>query len=148
MSVGETSGPIHPVPTRRSGLRYQFYDKHHGRGAPDAARWLPSLGHDEEESLSPSTPRTGTIADERGWLYGVCPRDNAGEIPDLGIWEEKVAEFPFARPEETWHGYPLWPLSAEGPATRRGEKARTVEGRLLADGGSRHDHPPREETLV
>ncbi len=37
MSIGETSGPIHPVLTRRSGYRYLFYDKHHGRGAPDAA---------------------------------------------------------------------------------------------------------------
>ena len=48
MSIGETSGPIHPVPTRRSEYRYLFYDKHHGRGGPDAAQWLPSLSQDEE----------------------------------------------------------------------------------------------------
>ena len=125
MSVGETSGPIHPIPTRRSGYRYQFYDKHHGRGArrSDAARWLPSLSRQEEFAVF-DTADWHEIADERGWLYGVRAKDAAGVIPDLGTRGEQIAEFPFARPNETWHGYPLWPLSEEGPANRRGEKAR------------------------
>jgi hypothetical protein len=123
MSVGETSGPIHPIPTRRNGYRYQFYDKHHGRGASDAARWLPELSQDEEFAVF-DVADWNEIADERGYLYGIRPRDAAGEFPDLGVWGEQVAEFPSARPNETWHGYPLWPLSEGGPANRKGEKAR------------------------
>src|SRR5437016_1851091 len=88
MSVGETSGPIHHVPTRRSGYHYQFYDKHHGRGAPDVARWLPSMSHDEEFTVF-DTADLHDISDERGWIYGVRPRDGAGEIPDLGTWGQQ-----------------------------------------------------------
>ena len=130
MSTGETSGPIHPVATRVSGYRYQFYDKHHGRGAPDVARWLPEMSQDEEFAVFDTADANG-ISDERGWLYGVRPRDDDGEIPDLGTWGQQVAEFPYARPNETWHGYPLWPLVEAGPENRKGEKSRPSKGVFL-----------------
>jgi hypothetical protein len=140
MSVGETSGPIHPVPTQRSGYRYQFYDKHHGRGAPDAARWLPSTSEDEEFAVFDAAD-LGEISDERGWLYGVRPRSDGGVIPDLGTWGQQIAEFPFARPNETWHGYPQWPLVEAGPQNRKGEKSRptkVVFRRMVAAGMLTH----------
>ncbi len=37
------------------------------------------------------------LSDERGWLYGILPRDEAGHIPDLGTWGQQIAEFPLAR---------------------------------------------------
>jgi hypothetical protein len=131
MSVGETSGPIHPDPTRSERRRqYQFYNKHH-RGRPsDAAQWEPGVSREEEFTVFDDAD-WHEIADERGWLYGVRRRDAMGEIPDLGMRGEQVAEFPFARPTETWHGYPLWPLSEEGPANRRGEQARPSKGVFL-----------------
>ncbi len=39
MSVGGEGGHLHPVPTRRRGFHYFFYDKHHGWAGPEAARW-------------------------------------------------------------------------------------------------------------
>jgi hypothetical protein len=123
MSVGESSGPVHPVPTRRSGYRYQFHDKHHGRGGPDAARWLPSLSREVEFAIF-DTADLIELSDEHGRLYGIGPRGEAGDIPDLGTWGEQVAEFPYARPNEAWHGYPVWPLVEHGPENRRGEKSR------------------------
>lgn len=102
---------------------YQFYDKHHGRGAPDVARWLREMSEDEEFAVF-DTADANEISDERGWLYGVRPRDAEGDIPDLGTWGQQIAEFPHARPNETWHGYPLWPLVEAGPENRKGEKSR------------------------
>ena len=72
MSIGETSGPIHSVPTRRSGYLYLFYDKHHGRGGPEAAQWLPSLSLDDEFDVFDVADRDD-LSDERGWLYGMQP---------------------------------------------------------------------------
>ena len=123
MSIGETSGPIHRVPTRRSGYLYLFYDKHHGRGGPEAAQWLPSLSRDDEFAVFDVADRDD-LSDERGWLYGMRPRDEAGHIPDLGTWGQQIAEFPLARSNDPWHGYPLWPLGEEGPENRKGEKGR------------------------
>jgi hypothetical protein len=123
MSVGETSGPIHPITTERSGYRYLFYDKHHGRGGPDASQWLEGLSKDDEFGVFDVADQHD-LADERGWLYGTRPRHVAGHIPDLGTWGQQIAEFPLARSSEPWHGYPLWPLVEEGPDNRKGEKAR------------------------
>ncbi len=111
MSVGESSGPIHPVPTRRSGYRYLFYDKHHGRGGPDAAQWLPTLSHDEE-FLVFDIADFHDLSDERGCLYGVQFRTH-GVIPRLGTGGEQIAEYPRARANEPWHGYPVWPVSGQ-----------------------------------
>ncbi len=130
MSFGESSGPIHPVPTRRSGYRYLFYDKHHGRGGPDAAQWLPNLSRDDEFTVFDMADRD-EISDERDWLYGMLPRHAEGYILDLGTWGQQVAEFPPARANDAWHGYPLWPLGEEGPANRKGEKGRPSKSVFL-----------------
>ena len=122
MPIGEDSGPIHPKPTRRSGYRYFFYAKHHGQGGPDAAQWLPTLSHDEEFSVF-NEADFHDLVDERGWLYGVRV-DTDGEVLDVGTVGQQVAAFPYARPNEAWHGYPLWPLREAGPNNRRGEKNR------------------------
>jgi hypothetical protein len=121
MATGETSGPIHPVATQRSRYRYFFYEKHHGADQR-AAQWLPDLSHDEEFAIFDMAD-LNDLSDERGWLYGI--RRGAGsEVLDLGTWGQQVAEFPFARPDEPWHGYPLWPLKEQGPPNRKGEKHR------------------------
>ena len=129
MSVGETSGPIHPVPTRRSGYRYLFYVKHHG-GDSRAAQWLPSMSHEEEFGVFDAADQN-EISDEREWLYGIRPRDEAGLIPDLGTWEQQIAEFPRARPNEAWHGYPLLALSDAAPDNRKREKCRPSKAVFL-----------------
>ena len=119
MSIGETAGPIHPIPTRRSSHVYLFYVKHHG-GALNASQW--SVDREEEFAVFDSADQHD-FSDERGWLYGIG-RDAEGEIQDLGIWGQQVAEFPFARPDERWHGYPHWPLKEFGPQNRKGERCR------------------------
>jgi hypothetical protein len=121
MATGEMSGPIHPVPTQKSGYRYLFYDKHHGADQR-AAQWLPGLSHDDEFAIFDVADLHG-LSDERGWLYGLR-RSADGEILDLGTWGQQVAEFPFARSGAPWHGYPLWPLKEQGPPNRKGEKHR------------------------
>ena len=126
MAVGESSGPEHPIPTRRSGYRYFFYDKHHGKGSADSARWHPDLSQDEEFAVFDDAD-FHDVSDERGWLYGLG-RDGEGNVRDLGTWGQQVAEFPFARPPEPWHGYPLWPLSEAGPQNRKGEVSRPPKG--------------------
>jgi hypothetical protein len=105
-------------------------DKHHGRGAKDAAQWLEEMTQQDEFDVFDMADRH-EIADERGWLYGVRPRDESGKIPDLGTWGQQVAEFPYARPDETWHGYPLWPLGEAAPENRKGEKGRPSKAVFL-----------------
>lgn len=126
MSTGESAGPIHPVPTR-NGKRYLFSGKHHG-GDRNAAQWLPTLSHDEEFTVF-DTADFHDISDE-GWLYGVRigPR---GDVLELGTWGQQIAEFPFARDNEAWHGYPLWPLKVAGPPNRKGEKHRPAKNVFL-----------------
>jgi hypothetical protein len=126
MSFGGVSGAVHPEATRRSGYRYQFYNKHHGRGSLDAAQWLPALSREEEFAVF-DTADMNELSDERGWFYGIRPRNESGDIPDLGTWGQQLAEFPFARPNEAWHGYPLWPLVEEGPQNRGGEQSRPAK---------------------
>jgi hypothetical protein len=121
MATGETSNPIHPVPTRRSGYRYLFSDRHHGHDAR-ASRWDPEMSREEEFAVF-DTADFHDLTDDRGRLYGVR-NDPDGRILQLGVWGEQVAEFPFARENEPWHGYPLWPLKEAGPPGRRGEEHR------------------------
>ncbi len=119
MSIVESSGPIHPQPTRRSSYRYLFYNKHHGYD-DRASRW--TLSQDEEFAVF-DTADFHDLSDDRGWLYGVRPHIG-GRIPELGTEGQQLAEFPSARDNEPWHGYPLWPLKDKGPENRRGEKRR------------------------
>jgi hypothetical protein len=63
------------------------------------------------------------LADEDGNLYGIL-REGGEGLRYLGTWQQQIAEFPFAREGNPWHGYPLWPLKGLGPENRRGEKFR------------------------
>jgi hypothetical protein len=116
MATGETPGPVHPVPTQRSGYRYFFYDKHHGRDR-SAAQWRPDVTHEQEFNLFDAADFHESF-DDRGWLYGIG-RDEEGEVIELGTWGQWLAEFPFARPGELWHGYPMWPVNEAAPPNRR-----------------------------
>jgi len=122
MSIGETSGPIHPVPTRRSGYLYLFYNKHHGRGGHEAAQWLPSLSRDDEFAVFDVADRDD-LSDERGWLYGIRPRDEAAHIPDLGTWGQQIAEFPLARSNDPGTDIRSGPWARKGPRIERVRKA-------------------------
>jgi hypothetical protein len=121
MATGETAGPVHPVPTQRSGFHYQFHVKHHG-GDKRAARWNPNLSQEAEFGVF-DTADLHDLSDERGGLYGLG-RNAEGEVLELGVWEEQVAEFPHARPGESWHGYPIWPLNKAAPSNRRKQEYR------------------------
>jgi hypothetical protein len=128
MATGDDSGPIHPVPTRRSGYRYQSYKIHHGRGGRDDAQWLPTLSHDEEFAVFDTADFHEISAERR--LYGVLTGPEGGVL-GLGTWGQQVAEFPYARPNQSWHGYPLWPLKEAGPPNRRDEKHRPPKAVFL-----------------
>src|SRR3954467_15337973 len=91
---------IHPTPTQRSGLQYQFTPKHHG-GDKTASRWREELTREAEFGVFDLADMR-EVADERGCLYGVL-RDGSGLLVYLGTWTQQIAEFPFARPGEIWH---------------------------------------------
>lgn len=135
MSTGETAGPEHPALTRRSRYRYLFHSKHHGRGPRDAARWSLDLSRDEEFGIFDAAD-AHELTDERGNLFGLRLGPD-GEVLDLGTRSQLVAEFPHARPNQPWHGYPLWPLGTAGPPNRGGQQARpskAVFDRMEAEG--------------
>jgi hypothetical protein len=115
---------VHDRTTDRSHYQYQFTPKHHGAGG-DAAQWLPSLTLQEEFAVFNSADQH-ELSDDVGRLYGVLPNGEDG-LRDLGTWNQQVAEFPFAREGEVWHGYPLWPLNELAPQTRQGEKYRPAK---------------------
>ena len=125
MSIGEGSGRIHPIPTRKYEYRYLFSDKHHGRGGFKAAQWLPALSDDEEFSVFDEAVFHG-ISDQYGRLYGVRITTNQ-KVLYVGTLGQQIAEFPHARPGEPWHGYPLWPLKEAGPANMQGENRRPLK---------------------
>jgi hypothetical protein len=68
------------------------------------------------------------LFDEQGRIYGLRARNETGNIPDLETWGEQIAEFPRARPNEVWHGYPVWSLAEDGPENRREERCRPSKG--------------------
>jgi hypothetical protein len=110
MSVGGEPGHLHTEVSERSGFRYFFYDKHHGRGGPEVAQWATDVSNDEEFGIFDQAD-LHEIRDNRGNLYGlrVVPGP-AGEILYLGTLRQQVAKFPIAREGTPWHGYPLAPL--------------------------------------
>ncbi|MBX9622775.1 MAG: hypothetical protein K2X82_03080 [Gemmataceae bacterium] len=125
---------VHPTPTSRGGLLYQFTPKHHDGRDPDAARWLPELTREEEFGVFDAADAI-EIADAAGNLYGVLRGD--GKLRPLGTCEERLAEFPVARPGEPWHGYPVYPVNEDGPENRRGltcRPAKEVFARLVETG--------------
>jgi hypothetical protein len=108
---------VHPTVTGRSGYHYQFTPKHHG-GDRNASMWLPDISLDTEFSIF-NDADLQQIADSRGWLYGVL-RDGNGDLQNIGMWDEQVAEFqPAPSPSDPWHGYPQWALDEAGPPNRR-----------------------------
>jgi hypothetical protein len=121
-AAGGTPGPIHPQRTDRSGHQYCFYWKHHGRPTSDPACWCREVSQADEFEVFNLADRHD-LSSQRGWLYGIL-RDSDDEVRTLGTLGQQVAEFPFARPSQDWHGYPLWPLSEAGPENRRGERSK------------------------
>jgi hypothetical protein len=106
MSVGGEGGHLHPAPTRRSGYRYFFYDKHHGRGGPEAARWALDVSEDEEFGISDQADNLD-LSDDHGNSYGV----RIGlehQVLVLGTLRQQIARFHDSGPP--WHGFPLGPL--------------------------------------
>jgi hypothetical protein len=113
MSFGGEPGHLHPRATQRSSFRYFFYDKHHGRGGPEAARWLPELSDEEEFGIFDQADLL-ELSDEHGNLYGI----SIGPEPDrevryLGTLRQQVAKFPASHPGAHWHGFPLGPLEGD-----------------------------------
>ena len=90
-----------------SGRHYWFTVKHHC-GSKRAAQWDASLTFDEEFSVFDSADKH-QISDARKWLYGLLPTTD-GSCRLLGTRGEQLAEFPFSRRSDNWHGYPLYPL--------------------------------------
>jgi hypothetical protein len=110
MSVGGEPGHLFPRPTERSGYRYFFYDKHHGRGGPVAARWATDL-LEEEEFGSFDQSDSFDFSDRHGNLYGIHLRTQPiREVLLLGTLGQQVAKFPESANGPHWHGYPLGPL--------------------------------------
>jgi hypothetical protein len=110
MSVGGEPGHLHPVPTRRNAYRYFFYDKHHGRGGPEAAQWALDLGEDEEFGIFDQADDL-ELSDEHGNLYGIrLDLQPQRRILALGTLRQQVAKFPRAHVGQEWHGFPLGPL--------------------------------------
>jgi hypothetical protein len=122
MSTGETSGPTHPVPAIVGDreYRYQFYTKHRG-GDLRAAQW--SVSQDVEFDVF-NLAVLNDLSDERGNFYGVSRDFDGDDLLELGTWGQQVAEFPLARVNESWHGYPSWPVDDDGPQNRRGQEFR------------------------
>jgi hypothetical protein len=100
------------------GYRYFFYDKHHGRGGPEASRWLPELSDDDEFAIFDQADLLD-LSDEHGNLYGIrVGLEHDREVLPLGTRQQQIAKFPISRQGTPWHGFPLGPLEyrTSGPA--------------------------------
>ena len=125
---------VHGTLTARSHYRYQFTPKHHGADQ-QAAQWLPALTLEEEFAVFDDADEHD-LTDDAGELYGLR-RDGEGGLLPVGVWDEQIAEFPFAGDGQAWRGYPGYPLVEMGPANRRGERsrpARVVFDKMLRAG--------------
>jgi hypothetical protein len=134
MATGGSAGLVHPVRTRNHQYQYLFHPKHHG-GDPREGQWLKELSHDEEFTVFDLADEHDLL-DEKGHLYGLRLGQDR-EILELGTLGQQVAKFPHARPDETWHGFPLSPLSVGKPPyppereVPKGVLRRMVDRRLL-----------------
>ncbi len=121
---------IHPATTKSRGLSYQFTPKHHGgSGHQGQAQWLPNLTLEEEFSVFDSADEHD-LADDDGRLYGLLKTPGKG-VQNLGTRDEQVAEFPVARANEAWHGYPVYPLANTEATGRGGQAAKPAKTVLL-----------------
>lgn len=110
MSVGGEPGHLFPRATERSGYRYFFYDKHHGRGGPEAGRWATDLLEEEEFGIFDQADCLN-LNDAQGNLYGIRMRTQPQrDVLLLGTLGQQVAKFPESVNGPHWHGYPLGPL--------------------------------------
>jgi hypothetical protein len=134
MSVGGEGGHLHPVPTGRNGFHYFFYDKHHGRGGPEAARWALDLSENEEFGIFDQADDL-ELSDDRGSLYGIRLGPE-GQVIALGTLRQQIAKFTDSGPH--WHGFPLGPLDRNLNPPHPPERAlpkdalqKMVDARLL-----------------
>jgi hypothetical protein len=101
-----------------------FTAKHHG-AIKSAAQWLPALSEDDEFASFDGADEL-QLSDEDGHLYGALS-DGTESLRYLGIYQEQVAEFPYAAEGAPWHGYPVWALNDDGPPNRRNQKHRPAK---------------------
>ncbi|MGO9598098.1 MAG: hypothetical protein ACLP7Q_08910 [Isosphaeraceae bacterium] len=107
----------HPVATDKNHYRYFFYGKHHAQHESDEAQWLRQLWGDPEFQIFNQADKFDILG-ENGDLFGLR-RDAQGRVLPLGTRGEEVAEFPRARENDAWHGYPMWPISRKDPEGRQ-----------------------------
>jgi hypothetical protein len=110
MSIGQESE--YPSTSRRRGLRYLFTAKHHGGGTSHDATWHPSLSKADEFGIFDSAD-WHEIVDDSGNMYGILRDQALGGLRMLGTWCQQVAKFPIAAAGQSWHGYPLLPISTD-----------------------------------
>ena len=128
MSLGGEPGHLHPQATGRSNHRYFFYDKHHGRGGPQAARWLPELSDDEEFAVFDQADLLN-LSDEQSNLYGIrIGPEPEREVLILGTLGQQIAKFPASRAGSPWHGFPLGPLEGNYDPRQPPRRALPREG--------------------
>lgn len=115
---------LYPEPTTgERQLRYLFTPKHHGCDR-QASQWLPELTLEQEFCIF-NLGVTHLIEDDRGYLYSIMPGDTPDDSPrTIGTEEQQIAEFPFARDGEPWHGYPQYPLRESDSRNRRRQNRR------------------------
>jgi hypothetical protein len=118
---GESVGETHAERTRKE-KSYFFYIKHHRPEDQSNSQWSPEVTQAEEFAIFDDADWHDFL-DERQWLYGI-QRVSESQVRTLGTWGQQMAEFPHARENESWHGYPLWPLRVQGPENRRGDVGR------------------------
>ena len=131
MAKDGSQGPVHPKVTDNSGYGYFFYTKHHAVGKSSDAQWLPTISHDEEFAVF-NLADILTLANRNGDLFGLR-RDEQGKILYVGTGDEQIAEFPFARENELWHGIPMWPI-LEGNDRKRTVVPRQALHRMVEVG--------------
>ncbi len=122
---------LHNARTRRSELAYQFTPKHHG-GDRNATQWLPELTLGEEFAIFDMADEH-ELADAGGTLFGL-QREGQDSLRSLGTQREQIAKFPYARPGEAWHGYPVYPIEGLGQKDRPAKEVfvRMVERGMIS----------------
>jgi hypothetical protein len=80
---------------------------------------------EEEFSIFDDADQFDLCDDSGRGLYGLR-RSQIGKVLELGTLGQLVAEFPTARPEDLWHGYPLWPLLRPGSSHKKRSPAKEV----------------------
>ena len=136
MSVGGEPGHLHPTATQRSRYHYFFYDKHHGRGGPEAARWSPEFSEDEEFGIFDQADLL-ELSDDQGNLYGISiGPEPEREVRNLGTLRQQIAKFPVSHPGAPWHGFPLGPLerTRDGPRPPIRPLPRDALSKMVANG--------------